>query len=66
MLSLLMYVFIFFVVVILFVLFALGLFISRAQKKQDPSKTDPNIIDVQAIDADEAAEISSTDLLLHP
>lgn len=63
-----MYVFIFAAIAILFALVAVGVFLSRVQKKANPPKADPNVIDVKAIDVDEdqAAVITSTDQLLKP
>jgi hypothetical protein len=68
MLSFLMFVFIFAVIAILLSLVAVGVFLSRIQKKTNTPKEDPNVIDLQAIDVDDEQvdEITSTDLLLKP
>jgi len=68
MFSLMMFVFIFIALVVIGVLMAVVSFVSRARGDQQNSNSDPNVIDVQAIDVDEeqAVEITSTDQLLKP
>jgi Na+-transporting methylmalonyl-CoA/oxaloacetate decarboxylase gamma subunit len=62
------FVLIFIVIAVLFPMFFFGSLLRRTQKKsEEPKRTDEaNIIDVKAIDADQAAEITSTDRLLKP
>jgi len=68
MFSFMVFVLIFIVIAVLFPMFFFGSLLRRTQKKsEEPKRTDEaNIIDVKAIDADQAAEITSTDRLLKP
>ncbi len=70
MFSLLMSAFFFIAVVVIGALISIGLLFSRKsvvrpQQRQE-RREDPNVIDVQALDDDQAAEITSTDQLLKP
>jgi len=70
MFSLLMAVFFFIAITIIGALISIGLLFSRKnvirpQERQE-RRDDPNIIDVQALDDDQTAEITSTDQLLKP
>ena len=68
MFSFMMLVFIFLVIAVLFPLFFFGSLLRRTQKKtEEPNRVDEaNVIDVKAIEEDQADEISSTNLLLKP
>ena len=70
MFSLIMSAFFFIAVVVIGALISIGLLFSRRSVIRPQARTerreDPNIIDVQALDDDQAAEITATDQLLKP
>lgn len=70
MFSLIIPAFLFIAVIVIGALVSVGLLFARRNmtypQQGQERKDDPNIIDVQALDDDQAAEITSTDQLLKP
>ena len=62
--------FLFIAVVVIGALVSIGLFFARRNvtypQQSQERREDPNIIDVQALEDDQAAEITATDQLLKP